>query len=414
MNGFLDILLEGASNPEDIQVDEKIEKEIEESCLPMTTLIEATFSDVETGINAAIETYEMACIVGGVKVVAENMDQDGATELLTEASDNLFTRIWEQIKKACDWVVSMIQKLIINVQAIGKDIKAGYAKIESDFDKNFKAGAKYKGYMFDLKTAEEVVSAVDAVGKATILKEGLSAGDFANTEKGGPEKDIVASFIKESGIESKAETIKDVVGDVKKALGISGDASEITIDSGKVSEMKAVVTACTKDAYKKEKQAINSARKTANQCKSVLKKAAKEAGTAKEKVSAMSHEFSAWTHLMATICNLKLKLQYSAGRSYLSWMKKIAKGKGTNGDGNDNSSDANQAGNDESSQDASAMDGFIPGYSVFESFEYGEVADLLEGSDESDDDDELQVEESFNQDFDYDGSIIGLAEQLLM
>lgn len=412
MTKFLGLLLEGVdtSSDEEIEVDEKVEKEIEETCLPMGTLIETVFTDIENGINVAIETYEMACIVGGVKVVSEGLDQGGATAILTEATDNFFTQIWEQIKKGCDWLVGMIQKLIINVQAIGKDIKAGYTKIEADFDKQFKAGAKYKGYMFNMAKAEEIMNAVASVMGTVIISNAFTAGDLddnADTEKGGAMKDIVKAFIDEAKIDSKAETVKDVVPDVKKALGIDGDPSEITVDAGKVSDMKAVVTACTKDAFKKEKQTINDARKTMNECKKILKNVAKEADVAKEKVSGMARKFSACTNLAVTIANLKLKLQYGAGRSYLSWMKKIAKGKGVNGNGG---------------EETTTEESFIPGYTVAEAFEYAEVADILEGCDDSEDEggEEETPEEEVKESFDgnnsaLDGtSIVELAEQLLI
>lgn len=423
MTGFFDLLMEGDSgDDEEIKVDEKVEKEIEESCLPMTTLIEATFTDVETSVNTAIETYEMACIIGGTKVVAEGLDQEGASEILTETVGSFFESIGNAIKKARDAVVGLIQKLILNAQAIGKDIKAKYGKIESNFNKNYKSGAKYKGFIIDKNVMEKCSAAVNEVAADSNINKSFNVGTVV-TENANPVKDIVTAFISKSGISSKAETIKDVATDVKKAFGIDGDAKEISVGSNELGTMKAVVQSCTKAEFKREKQAMKDANKVANECLKELKKGAKQADTAKEKISIMTKTFSTWTNLASTITNLKLKTQYSAGRSYLHWMQKIAKGKGGTAAADDGAATDTDTGDDPKPYDddsgtgyydTGAQESFIPGMTIEEVFEYAELSDILEASDV--DDDENGVEESYDGGFPElgDGSIYSIAEQLLI
>lgn len=344
MSSIWDLLLEGAgsadADTETPEVDEEIEKKVAESVLPIDVMIESIFTDAATEVNAAFETYEMACIVGGLKVVSEGMDQDGAKDVLTEAAGNLWNSLVAAVNKLRDSVISAIRKVIVSAESIGKNIKPNFDKIEAEFDKNFEDGKfKYKGYIVNPASFNAVDTAVNGskslLGMDEFEKGGDGNGNYNDkagaTDEGDPTKKVIKLFVDNTdGLSSKAESQKDLINDIKTFFGCGGDAAEVAVSKSDVDVMKAIISGCTKEAFKAEKKFIADINDITKRMVKDLKAGIKEVDSESTKASwsRWVATLQAYAHIITAVINLKIKVKYSAANSYLGWMTTVAKGKG--------------------------------------------------------------------------------------
>lgn len=348
MKDFLKLLLEGSENSsaevEEPMTDEATDKEVNESCLPTGLLIESVFTDINASLNIALETYQMACIVGGVQVVSEGMDQEGATAILTEVTNNIFAKIKEGLIKAKNWFVSLVKKIIDGFKSIGKDTATKFKAVEADFDKNFESGKfKYKGSIIDLAVADDLLKSVDksikdAISEITSDIDDISKNDSDEADDMGKTliSDPAAFFISEvidnaSGVDLKdAKNQADVVNALKKAMGYESDGGkEIEVSSTEATRMKEVIKYTEKSNCEKERELIKT---TSKACDDIVAKLKTVENSNKPNATKWAHAaasmFNFASQLAASLVNTKIKMAAAAAKSYLGWMKQIAAGKG--------------------------------------------------------------------------------------
>ena len=103
--------------------------------LPLSTLIESAFTDMQIGLIAAEESYELACIVGGTQVVTEGSGQEGATLVLEGAIKNFFKMIGEKLKQFWEWIKKMWNKFIGLFKKDGKALNSEFNKVKPAVEK---------------------------------------------------------------------------------------------------------------------------------------------------------------------------------------------------------------------------------------------------------------------------------------
>ena len=103
--------------------------------LPLSTLIESAFTDMQIGLIAAEETYELACIVGGTQVVTEGSGQEGATLVLEGAIKNFFKMVGEKLKQFWEWIKKMWNKFIGLFKKDGKALNSEFNKVKPAVEK---------------------------------------------------------------------------------------------------------------------------------------------------------------------------------------------------------------------------------------------------------------------------------------
>ena len=342
MRNFLETLLEGAcgANTDDVEVSKDVEKEIEESNLPIGTLIECVTSNGTIGINAALEAYEMACIVGGVSVVSEGLGTEGASTLLEGAVKDFFKKIVEQIKKIKDWFVGMVKKIVSKFTSIGGDVTAKYEKYKSDFDKNFEDGKfTFKGKILDFengsRTANNITGCIDDIldELVEIKLEGNDKDDIksiVDAAKSGKTKNIWEGLSDVIG--EKVENANDVIALIKKKYGASDDieSKDIKVSSNDVAVMRQVIEASSKDVKKIAKSSIDTVNAKCNIAIKVVKEAEKEAGENTDAVKVIQEavsELNMLSGLYAQVINTQLGIFASASKAYVEFISQVAKGK---------------------------------------------------------------------------------------
>lgn len=340
MRNFLEALLESAnnSNIDDVTIDENIEKEIAECTLPANVLIECIMTDATTSINAALETYEMACIVGGVKVVSEGLEAEGASALLENAAKDFFKKIVEQLKKIKDWFVGTIKKIASKFSSLGGDINKKYEKYRADFDKNFESDKyKFTGKIIDWKTGEDTFEALtDSIEKTfdNIIELGSDdrnmTADMISDDAQKGIKNIDTWGMLSDAVGSKVENSAGVIELIKKKYGVSDDieSKDIKVSSSDADTMKKVVESVSKDNKKIANASIDIVNSKCNTAIKVVNDAesnAKENADAVKIIREMATSMNTLAGLYAQIVNTRLSVFGGAAKAYIAFIVKVAK-----------------------------------------------------------------------------------------
>ena len=85
-----------------------IEEMINESGIPLGTIIESVNTDTHAGILLAMEAFELECCIGSARVVAEGVDPSIVME---GAVKNFFRTIIEKIKEFGRWIAGIFNKI---------------------------------------------------------------------------------------------------------------------------------------------------------------------------------------------------------------------------------------------------------------------------------------------------------------
>lgn len=336
MKSFLQTLLEGADSTAkvDITTNEEVEKEVNESCLPMDMLIESVSTDITIGLNRAVEVYEMACIVGGVKVVQEGTGQEGAAELLTEASDNFFSKILEKIKKIKDWFVAMIKKIGNKIASLFTNIDKAWAKYEADYRKNFEAGKfKFTGHIIDLNAGDDFFTSISEASKECIGEISDKLDDPSKmTEEEAKEMTVENLFkMVSEAIGEEVENSAEVTAALKKVMKVDKESKEITVSAEDSDTMTNVIIAATKDGQKTLKASTDLMVSSCNMLVKRVEATKKQNG---DNAIAVKYCTNAVTILntissvLATLVNIYSTSIAQAAKAYIGFVTKVAQGKG--------------------------------------------------------------------------------------
>lgn len=126
MTDFVKALLESTAEDGDMNTNDNVQ--VEESSTPISTLIESAFADFDIAMINAMEVYEMACVIGGVKVVSEGAGQTEAAALLEAASGNFFGKIADFFRKIGKSIADLWNKIVAKIKTIGKNSQKMYNK----------------------------------------------------------------------------------------------------------------------------------------------------------------------------------------------------------------------------------------------------------------------------------------------
>lgn len=152
---------------------------IDECGLPLSTLIESVFTDMQMGLIAAEETYELACIVGGTQVITEGSGQEGATLVLEGAIKNFFGMIAKKLKQFWEWIKKMWNKFIGLFKKDGKALNSEFDKVKPAVEKK-------------IEETKNLPAVVNAKGGAPATVNSGKGGVPATTNSGNGEKNLPA------------------------------------------------------------------------------------------------------------------------------------------------------------------------------------------------------------------------------
>ena len=356
---FLQLLLEGSNcdDGEDVETNPEVDKEIEENWLPMSTIIENAFAAADMEVIAALETYEMACIVGGVQVVSEGLDQADANAILMEAANGFFAKIKETAKKVKDWFVSIFKKITDKFTIFSRDLSKKEQKLRPDFDKAWaekKGKATYKGSIINTKTMLDMIHNINKDAKLMVdspIKyfSSKSLEDIEDVMKNGREEGLTKLVEKPAGnvhrrimnamTGQKSDnydlTVEDCTKVFKTRIGYGDEPKEITVSDADVAAMRAVINLSAKDLCNADKESVKYITDLANSTIKFIDKI--EADSTKypevtKVISGVTQQLNTLSSSLATIMNTKVQIVTSAAKSYLGWMRSIAGGKADSGE----------------------------------------------------------------------------------
>lgn len=356
---FLQLLLEGSNcdDGEDVETNPEVDKEIEENWLPMSTIIENAFAAADMEVIAALETYEMACIVGGVQVVSEGLDRADANAILMEAANGFFTKIKETAKKIKDWFVSIFKKITDKFTIFSRDLSKKEQKLRPDFDKAWaekKGKATYKGSIINTKTMLDMIHNINKDAKLMVdspIKyfSSKSLEDIEDVMKNGRDEGLTKLVEKPTGnvhrrimnamTGQKSDnydlTVADCTKVFKTRIGYGDEPKEITVSDADVAAMRAVINLSAKDLCNADKESVKYITDLANSTIKFIDKI--EADSTKypevtKVISGVTQQLNTLSSSLATIMNTKIQIVTSAAKSYLGWMRSIAGGKADSGE----------------------------------------------------------------------------------
>lgn len=355
---FLQLLLEGSDcgNNDDVETNPDIDKEIEENWLPMSTIIENAFAAADMEVIAALETYEMACIVGGVQVVSEGLDQADANAILMEAANGFFTKIKDTAKKIKDWFVSIFKKITDKFTVFSRDLSKKEQKLRPDFDKAWaekKGNPTYKGSIISPKKVVQVTHEINEMARvlvdAPVKYFSNSLDKIEESIKSGKDPEIAHLIEKPAGythnklmeaITGKESnnydfTVADCTKEFKAYIGYEDDPKEIVVSNADVEVMRSVINLSAKTICDADKVSVKYITNLADSTIKFLNKI--EADSTKypetnKMISAITQRLNTLSGSLASLMNTKVQIVTSAAKSYLGWMKSIAGGKADSGE----------------------------------------------------------------------------------
>lgn len=355
---FLQLLLEGSDcdNNGDVETNPDIDKEIEENWLPMSTIIENAFAAADMEVIAALETYEMACIVGGVQVVSEGLDQADANAILMEAANGFFTKIKDTAKKIKDWFVSIFKKITDKFTVFSRDLSKKEQKLRPDFDKAWaekKGNPTYKGSIISPKKVVQVTHEINEMARvlvdAPVKYFSNSLDKIEESIKSGKDPEIAHLIEKPAGythnklmeaITGKEGnnydfTVADCTKEFKAYIGYEDDPKEVVVSNADVEVMRSVINLSAKTICDADKVSVKYITNLADSTIKFLNKI--EADSTKypetnKMISAITQRLNTLSGSLASLMNTKVQIVTSAAKSYLGWMRSIAGGETDSGE----------------------------------------------------------------------------------
>lgn len=399
MTDFVKTLLESTASDDGVIVDDNVQ--VEECSIPISTIIESAVADFDIAMTNAIEVYEMACVIGGVKVVSEGAGQSEAATLLEAASENFFTKIAGFFKKIGQKIAEIWNMVLSKVKTIGKNSQKTYNKYRAAAKEKLKK-AEQDGKKIPLPETVEIIN-VDTgeknVGEAIsgtistwsdidgVISEEFSGdwSDEKNSEMINTDWSISAAFGRLCGkklpADASAETIKEFVAEKYKVK-----TKEPSLNATHINIFTKVVDLAASEevagAGKLCKMIEKSAKKLENAADAFSKKAP-DGDTAKAFFTAAQKMISTMTNISLTVINTRASIIINAATAYANYIKGVATGKiapaGETASNDEGSGEEQQATTD--SVDYSV---FFEGYDIVEEGCSGEDCDdedddVLEG-----------------------------------
>ena len=413
MTDFVKALLESTVADDNTNDDVTVEE-----CLtPISTLIESAVADFDIAMTDATEVYEMACIVGGAKIVSEGAGQSEAATLLEAASGNFFSKIADFFKKIGQKIAEIWGILMEKVKSIGKNSQKTFNKYRAAAKEKLKNAEKegkeiplpenFK--VIDIATGEKefediVKNDIDSYSDVdkTLDKYGMGASDEWNEEESAALTGLDWSSV--STVAKGMYGIDNVssIEDLKKYVvnKYSGGSTGTTLTATMIDTFTTTVDlAASEDVARSGKMCkmIQNGAKKMEKGAEAFSKKAPDSDKAKKLFASAQAMISMLTNISMTIINTRASIIINAATAYANFIKGVATGKITPVGGK--------------AEQQAATDGvdysvFFEGYDIVEEGCDGEDCD---SEDEEDDD----VEEGCKKSSMESCSILDIAKMLI-
>lgn len=395
MTDFLKSLLESTDNDDNSSIDGNIQ--VEESVLPLSTLIESTFADFDTSMIQAAEVYEMACVVGGVKVVSEGAGASEASVLLESTVKDFFGKIAKIFKKIGEKIVEIWNMIIQKIKNIGKNSQKVYNKYRAAAKEKLKK-ANADGKNIPIPDSLKIIN-VDAgeevfAGAVASLREKWLSDDMFKTFDGNEwSEDEFNKFT------SNDYSLGAIFNEITEKSSAKTDATAEDLKNFVTSKYEVKtqekylnathINIFTKVVDLAASEDVAGAGKLCKQIEKIAKKLEKKAeefsknapddDTAKKFFTAAQSMFSNSSNVAITIINTRASIIINAAQAYANYTKSVATGK------------AGSAGDEENTDSPESAE--EPATDAVDYSVYFESCDVFEGDCGDCDDDEEDVEE---------------------
>lgn len=391
MTDFVKTLLESTAGDDGVIADDNVQ--VEECSIPISTIIESAVADFDIAMTNAIEVYEMACVIGGVKVVSEGAGQSEAAALLEAASENFFTKIAGFFKKIGQKIAELWNMFVEKVKSIGKNSQKIFNKYRAAAKEKLK-NAERKGEKIPLPEKFEIIDPDGEEDCSTFIKDAID--NYNNIEKSlddlgfsgdWNEDDYNGMVGTDWSVSSVAKRVFDLdvssTEELKTKLAEAYKGStEKFLTANMIDTFTAVVDLAASDDVARSGKICKMMEKNAKKLEKgaeAFSKKAPDDDKAKKFFTAAQTMLSTILSITMTIINTRASIIINAATAYANFTKGVATGK--------IASTGEESGSGEEQQ--AATDGVD--YSVFfESYDIVEEGCSGEDCDDEDDDDVLE------------------------
>ena len=327
--------------------------------LPLSTLIESVFTDVQMGLIAAEETYELACIVGGTQVITEGSGQEGATLVLEGAIKNFFKTIGEKLSQFWDWIKKMWNKFIGLFKKDGKALNSEFNKVKPAVEKKIEetknlptpttstsgASSSTSGddkwnsvpmipetlVILDPEKGESLASRY-AKGVSDVISRGVSKFDDVKNGKTGIfeefSENVAATLFNKVTGSANIKTHQEFIDSIRSAYGANNtNAKPIRCTNKELAAMEKVIALADDKSMQEYNKGVNIIKKACDDCIAMCDDLANEYTTTPEtrhNVQQISTIVTVAGKALMDLVNTRSSIIMNGARSYVSYLKGIA------------------------------------------------------------------------------------------